>query len=314
MGVAALGGALLAVGHASPGPLPGFALLRRGPDGGSAWQGRIPGAAAPAAGGESIVYLPPHFSAAAKYPVVYILHGLPGSPYSVVDGMRFTAIADRLVSAGVVRPFVAVMPAGPPPRYGGEWAGRWARYVVAEVLPWAETHLPLAAGAAARTLAGYSAGGFGAVDIGLRHPSTFATLEAWSGYFQPPHDGPFRHASAGVLRANDPERIVRREAVPLRRRGTRIFLSVGSTRDRWTEARTLAFAAELRTLRLRSRLWLAAGGHDGRFWRRQLPAALEYAVPAASRGSPPLSAERAQIGRWQTASMLLPAASCTNAA
>ena len=287
LGAAALlAGLFLAPGSASAGPVAGFALLARGPDGGSAWQGVIKApATAPERADESILYLPPHFSTAQSYPVVYILHGLPGSPYSVVDGMRFSDIADELISHGVLQPFVAVIPAGPPPKYGGEWAGRWERYLVDGVLPWAETHLPLEGGAGGRTLAGYSAGGFGAMDIGLQHPSMFATLEAWSGYFAPPHDGPFRHASGAVLRANDPSEIVRRDAALVRRAGIRFFLSVGSTRDRWTEARTLEFAAELRRLHVPDRLFLAPGGHDGRFWRRQLPAALEFAVPAVTRAA-----------------------------
>lgn len=288
--VAGVADSLLAPGRASAGPVAGFALVLRGRDGGSVWRGVIPNTVAPRQGdGESFVYLPPHFSAAARYPVVYVLHGLPGSPYSVVGGIDFTAIADGLVAAGVVRPFVAVMPAGPRPRYDGEWAGRWQRYLLDDVLPWADAHLPLAAGAGGRTLAGYSAGGFGAVDAGLRHPRMFAALEAWSGYFSPPHDGPFRNASAATLHGNDPTQIVRREAALLRRRHIRFFLSVGSTRDRWTEARTIGFAGELRALRLPYRLWLAPGGHDGRFWREQLPAALEFAVPV---GAPRAAAER----------------------
>ncbi|HEX6763173.1 MAG TPA: alpha/beta hydrolase-fold protein [Gaiellaceae bacterium] len=280
--VAALGlvaGVVLTASSASVGPIPGFSLLRTGPGGGTDWQGVIPDTVRPRAGnGESIVYLPPGYSPAQRYPVVYILHGLPGSPYSVVDGMRFASIADRLVAAGVLRPFVAVIPSGPRPHYDGEWGGVWERYLIDDVLPWSQTYLPVDRGAAGRTLAGYSAGGFGAIDIGLRHPAMFGTLEAWSGYFEPPHDGPFRRASAAALLANDPTSIVGRDAAQLRAR-ERFFLSVGSTHDRWTEARTLAFADELRMLRLPFRLWLAPGGHDGRFWRRQLPAALEFAEP-----------------------------------
>lgn len=285
-------GALLGSGGASTGPIPGFRLVENGPDGGTVWQGVIPGTLVhDARVPPSIVYLPPGFSTGKRYPAVYILHGLPGSPYSVVHGMRLAAIADRMVTAGLLRPFIAVVPAGPPPRYAGEWGGRWERLLIDDVLPWSRRRLPLDAGAAGRTLAGYSAGGFGAIDIGLRHPSLFSTLESWSGYFDPPHDGPFRHAPASVLAAHDPSLIVARAAAPLRRRGIRFFLSVGSTHDRWTEARTIAFAQELRALRLPFRLWTAPGGHDGKFWRLQLPAALAFAVPSAGGVVSPVGRE-----------------------
>ncbi len=285
-------GALLGPGRASGGPIPGFRLLESGPGGGTVWQGPIPDTVVHHAHvTPSIVYLPPGFSTGERYPVVYILHGLPGSPYSIVDGMRFATIADRMVAAGTLRPFVAVMPAGPPPGYGGEWGGPWERFVIDDVLPWSQSHLPLVASAAGRTLAGYSAGGFGAIDIGLRNASLFSTLESWSGYFDPPHDGPFRHAAASVLAAHDPSLIVARKTATLRRRGVRFFLSVGSTHDRWTAARTIAFADELRALGLPHRLWTAPGGHDGKFWRLQLPAALAYAVPSTGGVASPVGRE-----------------------
>jgi enterochelin esterase-like enzyme len=276
---------LLAASSASVGPIPGFTLLELGPDGGQVWQGAIANTVFRQAVGTSIVYLPPHYSTAVRYPVVYVLHGLPGSSYSVVDGMALGKVADRLVTAGVLRPFIAVIPAGPRPKYDGEWGGKWERLLLDDVLPWSESHLPVEDVPSGRTLAGYSAGGFGAIDIGLRHPATFGTLEAWSGYFEPPHDGPFRRVSAATLSANDPTSILQRDAAALRREHIRIFLSVGSTHDRWTEARTLEFAAELRALGIPHSLWLAPGGHNGKFWRRQLPAALEFAVPGAGAGA-----------------------------
>jgi enterochelin esterase-like enzyme len=52
-------------------------------------------------------------------------------------------------------------------------------------VPWTDANLPTVADRAGRILAGLSAGGYAAVDIGLRHPFMFSTLEAWSGYFRP---------------------------------------------------------------------------------------------------------------------------------
>jgi len=48
-------------------------------------------------------------------------------------------------------------------------------------------------------LAGFSAGAYGSLDIGLRHPGLFGTLESWSGYFRAPHDGSLAGATAGEL-------------------------------------------------------------------------------------------------------------------
>src|SRR5262249_30635222 len=132
-----------------------------------------------------------------------------------------------------------------------------------------------------RAVAGLSAGGYGAVDIGLRHPGLFGTLESWSGYFTAPHDGSLAHADAAELAAHDPSRLARREATLLRRLGARLFLSSRTTTDRASARVTRSFAAELSSLRIPLRLWLGAGGHDGRLWRTQLAPALRYALETA---------------------------------
>jgi hypothetical protein len=46
------------------------------------------------------------------------------------------------------------------------------------------------------------AGGFGAFDIGLRHPALFGRLASWSGYFHPIDGVPFKQADDATLRAN----------------------------------------------------------------------------------------------------------------
>jgi enterochelin esterase-like enzyme len=258
---------------------PAWVQVEQGPAGGTVWRGTIPNRFVPAARRPVLVYLPPNASPTARYPVVFLLQGMPGGPYSFADGLGLTGLADRLIASHAVPPFVAVMPpAGVTWRFHGEWAGPWERFVVEDVLPWADAHLPISRAPPERTLAGLSAGGYGAVDIGLRHPGLFGTLEAWSGSFDAPRDGSLRGADAAVRAAHDPTLLVRREAPLLRRLGTRFFLSCGSTHDRITAGWTRRYAGLLSTLGLRHRLWLGPGGHDGRFWRSQLGPALEYAL------------------------------------
>jgi enterochelin esterase-like enzyme len=262
-------------------PLPaGWTRIGAGPAGGTVWQGLIRDPRVPALRRPTVVYLPPAATAPARYPVLYLLQGFRGSPYQFTSALALADVADAAIAARRVRPFVAVAPpAGVTPRYDGEWAGPWERYLVQDVLPWVDRHLPARGGRAARALAGLSAGGYGAVDIGERHPFLFRTLEAWSGYFHPYRDGPLRDASRPALAAHDPSLLARREAPLLRRLRMRFFLSSGTTHDRATAAATRAFAAELRALRLPYATYLAQGGHDGRFWRAQLPAALRFAEP-----------------------------------
>jgi len=253
--------------------LPGFVPFATGPDGGTVLAGTFPGAARP-----GFVYLPPGYSRVHRYPVVYLLHGMPGSPSEYVDGTRLAPFADAAISSGHLRPFVAVMPAaGVDPKYNGEWAGPWERELVDEVVPFVDARLATDSTPQGRVLAGLSAGGFGAVYIALRHPDVFGTVESWSGYFHPLRDGPFKHDTTAQLRANDPRLIVERAGPALRKNGTRFFLSSGPAHSHWFKpAETRAFAEALRRLRLpvRTMFTLRLAGE----WRAQFDAGLTWAL------------------------------------
>jgi hypothetical protein len=82
-----------------------------------------------------------------------------------------------------------------------------------------------------------------------------------------------------VLRAHDPTLPVEREAPLLRRLGTGVYVSAG-TGDPGSLADARLFDGRLAALGIRHELRLLSGGHDGRFWRAQLPDALAYAFPA----------------------------------
>jgi enterochelin esterase-like enzyme len=259
-------------GWTAPSLLPAtFHLVEVGPDGGTAWLGRIPNRFVPTDHRLSAVYLPPDASAASRYPVLYLLHGMSGGPTSYIYGMKLAQTADDLISSHVMRPFIAVMPVGGPTihRDSGEWAGTSESFLVDGVVPWTDAHLPTIPTRAARTLAGLSAGGFGAIDIGLRHPALFAMLESWGGYFTPFHDGPFVDATKSMLAAHTPTLLLREEAPRLRRSATRFFLSSGPSHGDITRQATIAFAHEVADLGLSCRLYLVPAGE--RYpWRAQL--------------------------------------------
>jgi enterochelin esterase-like enzyme len=258
--------------------LAGFSPLSTGPNGGQVLEGTIPGT--PRA---SCVYLPPGYDPSRRYPVVYLLHGLPGSPTEYVFGTRIGTFADTGITAHRLKPFIAVMPpAGDTNRYGGEWAGAWEKELVDDVVPWVDANLAAVDAPSGRILAGLSAGGFGAVDIGLRNPGLFGTIESWSGYFKPLHDGPFKHAGRALLAANDPVTLARADAGELRQLGTRFYVSTGPLHSRRIlPASSRAFATELRSLGLP--VAYRTVPTLKREWRQQLDAGLTWALrPTAS--------------------------------
>jgi enterochelin esterase-like enzyme len=268
-------------GHAAVRGLPAsWVAVAHGEDGGTVWSGRIPNTFVPSDERSSAVYLPPGFDLTKRYPVVYLLHGMAGAPSSFYSGLHFADVADRLIAAGTMPPFIGVMPvAGPTVNpNGGEWAGVWEDFVVHDVVSWVDSHLPTIAASRGRALAGLCAGGFGAVDIGLRHTGIFGTLESWEGYFAPVYrDGPFVHASSADLAAHTPTLLVRNEAAALRSSGVRFYVSVGGNHGNVLRVWSLEFARELAGLRLPYELWQLPAAERGHFWSATLPSALVFA-------------------------------------
>lgn len=277
--------ALAAAVAALAAPAPGWQHVATGPAGGSVWVGRIPNRSVPGDHRPSAVYLPPGYSPDRRYPVVYLLHGMRGSPSSIWDGLRLPRVADGLISSGASPPFIAVMPVAGPTvdPSSGEWAGVWEDYVVRDVVPWTDTHLSTRADAASRALEGLCAGGYGALDIGLRHPTMFGTLGSWEGYPSPVfRDGPFVHASPAQLAAHDPALLVRRQGPALRRQDVRFILEYNGDHGAIRGAWSAAFGAELGALRLpHETRQFRSRAH---YWRSMLPPGLRYAAAGFKTG------------------------------
>ena len=272
-------------GAATEPPLAGYTLVGQGSGGGTVWE---------SAGSRIASFRPTRATLTcicrritrprSAIPFSLCCTGFWGAPSSFVVSLRLADVADALIRDGRARPFIAVMPPGGRPtgskrqRTQSEWAGVWEDFVVRGVVPWVDTRLPTLRGASARAIAGVSAGGFGAVDIALRHVGVFSVAESWEGYFQPFRDGPFKAASRSQLVAHDPVLLVRKEAAAIRSHGLHFFLSTGgshgSVKRRWT----FDFYRELNALGIGTRVWAQQRGVGG-FGRNQLPAALEYAEP-----------------------------------
>ena len=267
-------------------PIPGFTLVATGSGGGTVWQGQIPNPLVPGDHRLSAIYLPPGFTRGERYPVLYILHGMPGSPSSLWNSLHIADVADTAIATRRAVPFVAVIPYGGPmvDQKGGEWAGVWARFVTDDVVPWVDAQLPTIATQSGRAIAGLSAGGFGALDIGLHHPALFSTIEAWDGYFHPIPDGPFTRAGPALLASNDPTRLVRQQAAQLREHRVRFFLSTGYGHASVPESAAFDFGRLLTQLRLQHEVWLLPRAKMKHFWSAQLPSAIAYAEAAAPAG------------------------------
>ncbi|HEY6961885.1 MAG TPA: alpha/beta hydrolase-fold protein [Gaiellaceae bacterium] len=229
------------------------------------------------------VVLPNGYATSRKrYPVVYFLHGLPAGA-SAYQGNDW--LLDAIAKVG---PAILVIPQGArtndtDPEYLNWGAGRnWETYVAEEVPRYVDRHFRTIRSRAGRAIVGVSAGGYGAMILGLHHLSTFGVIESWSGYFHPtdptgttPLDrGPAATAHTFV------SSIARDE----KRRSTFIAFYVGNGDDRFRDE-NLRFDRELSAAHVRHVFDVYRGAHETSLWSAHAVAWLAMALRHMSPAS-----------------------------
>jgi enterochelin esterase-like enzyme len=229
-----------------------------------------------------LVYLPtgyadhPHL----RYPVLYLLHGTPGSPKTAyVNSLHVGPRMDLLIHHGM-RPFIVAIPPGSPGTYdrATEWANgtapdqHWFTYLTRDVVGAVDSHFRTLRAAADRGVAGYSSGADAAVNAGLLVPHEFGIVEGWSGdYRQTPatvsHDAWLVHRFSALDTAP-----VRADRVALD--GGRFYLYAGQ-HDRVMRA-TVQVAHALRRGGVPVKVDLTGGGHSWRLWAQRFDGALRW--------------------------------------
>lgn len=222
------------------------------------------------------VYLPAGYARhpARRYPVLYLLHGVPGRPGAFLATVRMGVVEDELVALHRAQPLILVMPFGSTGSFTDEeWANGirphndWATFVWRDLVRAVDRRYRTIRSARGRALAGLSEGGYGALNIGLAHPGEFGVLESWSGYERAdPLRSIFgRSPSRALLAANTPLDRLPRVAAALRRDRTFIWFYSGGD-DRF-EPQNAAFARLLVRERLPHRWFVVRGGHNWALWR-----------------------------------------------
>lgn len=136
----------------------------------------------------ALVYTPPGYSAAQRYPVLYLLHGIGGDEDEWRRGAKPDALLDNLIADGKAAPMIVVMPNGraqPNDRAEGNVmasAPAFAKFeqdLLHDLIPFIEAKFATKADREHRALAGLSMGGGQSLNFGLANLGTFA----WVGGF-----------------------------------------------------------------------------------------------------------------------------------
>ncbi len=129
------------------------------------------------------VYLPPSYGASEKrYPVVYYL---PGYGDSSITGFRLPNDMDSLIESEKVKEMIIVVASGDS-KMGGSFyvnspvTGNWEDYIVSDVVGYMDANFQTLPQAESRGITGHSMGGFGALNIAMRHPDVFSAVYSMS--------------------------------------------------------------------------------------------------------------------------------------
>lgn len=273
-----------------------------------------------------VVYLPRGYDSqpARRYPVFFYLHGLGGDETNWVESGELDEQADQLgLEAIVVMPdgddgfyvdskmpidYDACLEAGAglflpgrqDPKTTCVRARNYETYVAKDLVSWVDGKYRTIATREGRAIAGLSMGGFGAMELSLRHPDLFSAAASHSGavalLYKGPH--PFAPGKATLV-----DKVQTSGGGPI---GAWLQGVFGKTLEDWRKYDVVTLATALPpgkvalyfdcgtedsfqlhdnvqyvhealdAKRIPHEFFLGPGGHDFGFWRPRLPNSLTF--------------------------------------
>jgi pimeloyl-ACP methyl ester carboxylesterase len=245
----------------------------------------------------ALIYLPAVYGdprrATLRFPVVELLAGFPGHPQTWTGPLRLQHILDTAIAAGHVQPLIAVVPSpNVVPRRDTECVNVAGGPSVDTYLTDDVRTAVLAGFRAAPephqwALMGYSAGGYCALNLALRHPNLYTAAASLSGYGRPMHNratGDLFAGSSTLRDHNSPLWLVSHPPTP-----RLSLLAMTSRQDTGSYRDTVRLAADARPPLTVTTVVLPRGGHNATVWTSLEPTAFTWLTTHLSptRPNPP---------------------------
>ncbi|MCW2944325.1 MAG: putative esterase [Actinoallomurus sp.] len=218
-------------------------------------------------------------------PVLYFLHGVPSDPKTLIDDEGLAKQVQSYVAHGGT-PFVLVVPDGNGSHHEDtEWADAAdgsdmiEDRLLNQVVPAVEGRHRR--DAAHRAIGGFSMGGYGSMNLALRHPGVFGSVVSISGYFHVDDPSHMFGGKADVIAANRPDQNLAAA------RHSRIFLAAAANEDNPViKGEPQRFKKLLDDAGIPAVLDVRPGGHDWDYVRSVLPAAFDFLAQGWSAATP----------------------------
>jgi enterochelin esterase-like enzyme len=229
--------------------------------------------------GDVVVWLPPQYTerayASTQFPVIQLLSGFPGSPYSWIHGLSAAQIFRHEIDRGTVRPAIIVaasinvdpphnadcsdIPRGP---QVATWLSRDVRALV-------ESSFRAQTDRSGWGLMGYSEGGLCASKLVLQYPDRYGAAVSMSGDDHP--GGDLLRPGTPEYDANSPLWLLEHRPAP-----SVALLLTGTLQDGSTAAEADAMGSAARPPTVVERLISARGGHNVGVWKSVEPEAFAW--------------------------------------
>lgn len=226
-----------------------------------------------------LIYLPPSYTTPAgrtkHYPVLYLLHGVPGTDIDWIVGGKADQSVDTLIALGKIPELILVLPDGNG-RKGvtSEWGNSFDRrqqienYVAFDLVKYVDSKYRTIPQTAFRGIGGLSMGGFGATNIAVHHPDIFRVVISLGGYYRA--EGGIWGNNRAYMQANSPLTYL-----PSHKNDWTLQMFIGgATNDQPYYADSKEFVQELSRLHVAHRFDIQRGAHSWRVWQVQLYNAL----------------------------------------
>ncbi|MEU8819860.1 alpha/beta hydrolase-fold protein [Actinoplanes sp. NPDC048796] len=230
-------------------------------------------------------YLPADYARdnTRRYPVIEALHGYPGSPLQWLNKLGAAEILDHEISSGRMSPTVVLFPYQTPrPSLDTECTNlaggpQTETFLTADVPAFAKARLPVRTGPGSWGLIGYSAGGYCAASLLLRHPGQYAAAASLSGYSSP-----------GITIGDGTENTTYNNAWRLQHLPIpAVSLYLASAKTDQAALRGTREMAELAKAPMSvTTAYVGNGGHNAKTWRAMEPAAFDWLSRRLARPLP----------------------------
>lgn len=117
-----------------------------------------------------------------EYPVLYMFHGIGGDYTSWLEYGNVARVMDKMIKKGEVKPFIMVIPDGYLSYYSDTYDGSflYETFFIKELVPYIDNNYRTRKNVSARSIIGFSMGGFGALSVSLRNRDLFGSVVALS--------------------------------------------------------------------------------------------------------------------------------------